>query len=220
MKRADSFTEAIRRKPYTVILFDEIEKAHPEVFNLLLQVLDDGRLTDGHGRHVDFRNTLMIMTSNIGSTHIQEFLQEREERPVHWAAERTTLKDKVLEDLKSFFKPEFLNRVDEILVFNALTRELLRRIVDIQVNRMKRYLKQQHVDIVLTDGAKDRLAEIGFDPIYGARPLKRCIQREVLNPLAMKLLDGTFQKGDILEVDFKEDKAAFTRTGTREETAP
>jgi ATP-dependent Clp protease ATP-binding subunit ClpB len=213
-------TEAVRRKPYAVILFDEIEKAHPEVFNLLLQVLDDGRLTDGHGRHVDFRNAVMIMTSNIGSAHIQEFLQQREERPVHWAVEDTTFKDKVMEELRAFFKPEFLNRVDETIVFNPLARELLRRIVDIQLKRMKRYLRQQHIDLALTDRAKDRLAELGYDPVYGARPLKRSIQKEVLNPLALKLLDGTFRKGDVLEVDFVKDRAVFTRTGeAREEVA-
>ena len=198
-------TEAVRRKPYSVILFDEIEKAHPEVFNLLLQLLDDGRLTDGHGRVVDFRNTVIILTSNIGSVHIQELLEGRKKRPrVYWGPpgeNEEELKDKIMQDLKAHFKPEFLNRVDEIIIFNPLTSELLKQIVDIQTNRMKRYLLEKGIDITLTARAKERLAEMGFDPVYGARPLKRVIQREVLNPLAVKLLEGGFKEGDIVEVD-------------------
>lgn len=197
-------TEAVRRKPYSVILFDEIEKAHPEVFNTLLQVLDAGRLTDGHGRHVDFKNTVLIMTSNIGSTHIQEMLMEHEARPLHWRFDIDDIKHRVMEDLKKFFKPEFLNRVDDILIFNPLTKQLLRRIVDIQAGRMNKYLKQQGLELVLSDRAKDRLAERGFDPVYGARPLKRAIQTEVLNPLASQLLQGGFMKGDVIEADFDE----------------
>ncbi|MEJ2192453.1 MAG: ATP-dependent chaperone ClpB [Nitrospirota bacterium] len=206
-------TEAIRRKPYSVVLFDEVEKAHPEVFNILLQLLDDGRLTDGHGRTVDFRNTVVIMTSNIGSAHIQQMLEETRERPAHWAAHgmQDTLRQRIMEDLRGFFKPEFLNRVDEVVIFNPLTRELLRDIVDIQLKRMKTYLTQQGIDMALTDRAKDWLADIGYDPVYGARPLKRHIQREILNPLAMRLLDGTFQKGDLVEVDVEENKAVFTK---------
>ena len=196
-------TEAIRRRPYAVILFDEIEKAHPEVFNVLLQLLDDGRLTDGHGRTVDFRNTVVIMTSNIGSRHIQEMLTE-------WTDEEQ-LKKGVMEDLKKFFKPEFLNRVDEIITFHALSKELLVRIVDIQINRMKHYLKDKHVDLELTDRAKAFLAETGYDPVYGARPLKRALQKEILNPLAAKLLEGAFEPGDVIEVDIQEGKAVFTK---------
>ncbi len=198
-------TEAVRRKPYSVLLFDEIEKAHPEVFNLLLQILDDGRLTDGHGRVVDFRNTVIILTSNIGSVHIQELLEERRKRPrVYWGPpgeNEEDLKNKILQDLKANFKPEFLNRIDEIIIFNPLTEELLRQIVEIQGNLMKRYLTGKGLDLVLTDRAKKKLAEIGFDPVYGARPLKRAIQREVLNPLATKLLERTFKEGDLVEVD-------------------
>ena len=198
-------TEAVRRKPYSVLLFDEIEKAHPEVFNLLLQILDDGRLTDGHGRVVDFKNTVIILTSNIGSVHIQELLEERRKRPhVYWGPpgeNEEELKGKILQDLKAHFKPEFLNRIDEIIIFNPLTEELLQQIVEIQVNVMKRYLVGRGLDIVLTDRAKKKLAEIGFDPVYGARPLKRAIQREVLNPLATKLLEGSFKEGDVVEVD-------------------
>ncbi len=195
-------TEAIRRRPYAVILFDEIEKAHPEVFNILLQVLDDGRLTDGHGRTVDFRNTVVIMTSNIGSQHIQEMLTE-------WIEEEQIRKG-VMEELKKFFKPEFLNRVDETIIFHALSKELLMKIVDIQINRMKRYLRDKHVDIELTDRTKAFLAEVGYDSLYGARPLKRAIQKEILNPLAGKLLDGTFKTGDLIEVDMDGDNVSFS----------
>jgi ATP-dependent Clp protease ATP-binding subunit ClpB len=208
-------TEAVRRRPYTVILFDEIEKAHAEVFNLLLQLLDDGRLTDGHGRTVDFRNTVVILTSNIGSTHIQELLEQRKRRPVaHWGPpteNEEELKSRVLQDLKAHFKPEFLNRVDEIIIFNPLTQELLRSIVDIQLGKMKRYLTEKGIDLVLTENAKDRLAEMGFDPVYGARPLKRVIQREILNTLAMKLLEGAFVEGDVVEVDFADGGAVLRK---------
>jgi ATP-dependent Clp protease ATP-binding subunit ClpB len=196
-------TEAIRRRPYSVILFDEIEKAHPEVFNILLQVLDDGRLTDGHGRTVDFRNTVVIMTSNIGSQHIQEMMTE-------WTDE-TQIRKGVLGELKSFFKPEFLNRIDEIIIFHPLNRQLLIKIVDIQISRMKKYLKDRHVDIELTDRTKAYLAEVGYDNLYGARPLKRAIQREILNPLATKLLEGVFKAGDTIEVDKDGDAVSFRK---------
>jgi ATP-dependent Clp protease ATP-binding subunit ClpB len=206
-------TEAVRRRPYSVILFDEVEKAHPEVFSLLLQLLDDGRLTDGHGRTVDFRNTVVIMTSNIGSSHIQEILTEREKRPeAYWGKNNNEeLKESVMNELKAFFKPEFLNRVDEIVIFNPLSKELLKQIVEIQVNRMKKYLKDKGVALVLTDAAKERLGEIGYDPVYGARPLKRAIQREVLNPLAVKLLEGAFGEGDVIEVDVEGDALTFRK---------
>ncbi len=201
-------TEAVRRKPYSTLLFDEVEKAHPEVFNLLLQILDDGRLTDGHGRTVDFRNTVLIMTSNIGSTHIQELLTERAKRPVHWAVgNEQALKNRVMEDLKAFFKPEFLNRVDETIIFNPLSKE----IVEIQVRRMKKYLIQKGLDIALTEAAKEYLSDVGYDPVYGARPLKRAIQREILNPLALKLLEGSFAEGDTVEVDLSGERLAFKR---------
>jgi len=196
-------TEAVRRRPYSVILFDEVEKAHPEVFNVLLQLLDDGRLTDGHGRTVDFRNTVVIMTSNIGSQHIQEMLTE-------WADEEQIRKG-VMEDLKSFFRPEFLNRVDEVIIFHPLNRDLLIRIVDIQLGRMKRHLKDRHIDIELTESAKAYLAEIGYDPVYGARPLKRAIQKEILNPLATKLLDGTFREGDVVVADMEDGRVTLRR---------
>jgi len=196
-------TEAVRRRPYSVILFDEVEKAHQEIFNVLLQLLDDGRLTDGHGRTVDFRNTVVIMTSNIGSQHIQEMLTE-------WADEKQIRKS-VMEDLKAFFKPEFLNRVDETIIFHALDRELLKKIVGIQMENMKRYLMEKNIDIELTEGAKAWLAESGYDALYGARPLKRAIQRDILNPLASKLLEGEFSPGDVIEADIKDGLAVFTK---------
>ena len=213
-------TEAVRRKPYSVILFDEVEKAHPEVFNLLLQLLDDGRLTDSHGRTVDFRNAVVIMTSNIGGVHIQEMLKERAKKPAaYWVSSNEELKEKIMEDLKEFFRPEFLNRVDEIIVFNPLTKELLKRIVGIQADRMKKYIKEKNVDIKLTDAAKEYFADIGFDPIYGARPLKRALQREILNILAMKILDKTFREGDTVEVDYKSDKLTFKKLPTAKAAA-
>lgn len=206
-------TEAVRRRPYSVVLFDEIEKAHAEVFNVLLQVLDDGRLTDGHGRTVDFRNSVVIMTSNIGSAHIQELLEERSKRPVAYWGENNgkDIKNKVMEDLKSFFRPEFLNRVDEIIIFNPLSERLLVQIVDIQVERMKKYLHEKKLDIVLTDNAKKFIAQAGYDPVYGARPLKRAIQKEILNPLSLRLLDGAFQEGETVGVDYVDKKIVFTK---------
>jgi len=205
-------TEAVRRKPYSVILFDEVEKAHPEVFNLLLQLLDDGRLTDSHGRTVDFRNSVVIMTSNIGSVHIQEMLKEKAKKPdAYWVSSNEELKERIMEDLQSFFRPEFLNRVDEIIVFNPLTKELLKQIVEIQVSRMKKYIREKNVDIKLTDSAREYFADIGFDPVYGARPLKRALQKEILNLLAMKILDRTFQEGDTVVVDFADEKITFTK---------
>ena len=202
-------TEAIRRRPYAVILFDEVEKANQEVFNVLLQLLDDGRLTDGHGRTVDFRNTVAIMTSNIGSQHIREMMTE-------WSVDEQIRKG-VMDDLKAFFKPEFLNRVDEIIIFNLLSRELLIKIVDIQVERMKRYLKDRRLDLELTEKTKIFLTEVGFDQLYGARPLKRAIQNEILNPLAKSLLDRTFREGDVVLADMEGDKVVFNKKRLRDE---
>ncbi|HTZ19015.1 MAG TPA: ATP-dependent chaperone ClpB [Dissulfurispiraceae bacterium] len=211
-------TEAVRRRPYSVVLFDEVEKAHPEVFNALLQLLDDGRLTDGHGRTVDFRNTVAIMTSNIGSVHIQEILEERAKRPAAYWGENNQqeVKNRVLDDLKSFFRPEFLNRIDEIVIFNSLNMSLLKQIVDIQVGRMKKYLYEKKIDIVLTEEAKASLAKAGYDPVYGARPLKRAIQNEILNPLAMKLLERAFSEGDVIEVDYVNGKMVFSKVDVAE----
>jgi ATP-dependent Clp protease ATP-binding subunit ClpB len=151
------------------------------------------------------------MTSNIGSVHIQELLEVRAKKSVHWSADNDRdLKQRVMEDLKGFFRPEFLNRVDDIIIFNPLTRELLKNIVEIQVRRMKKYLRERKVDIVLTDAAKEYVAAIGYDPVFGARPLKRAIQREILNALALKLLDGTFTEGQVVEVDYADNAVVFT----------
>ncbi|MEW6409412.1 MAG: ATP-dependent chaperone ClpB [Nitrospirota bacterium] len=193
-------TEAIRRRPYSVILFDEVEKAHPEVFNLLLQLLDDGRLTDGHGRTVDFKNTVVIMTSNIGSQYIQDLRRKDEEE----------MRRRVMDALRKDFRPEFLNRVDEIIIFHALDTEQLKQIVEIQIGRLKRYLADRRIDIILTDAAKEHIARAGYDPVYGARPLKRAIQREILNPLATKILEGEFVEGDTVEVDMHREGLIFT----------
>ncbi len=194
-------TEAVRRRPYTVVLFDEIEKAHPEVFNTLLQLLDDGRLTDGHGRTVDFKNTVVIMTSNVGT----EFLDGRD------ATTDEQQRDLVLTALRQHFRPEFLNRVDEIIIFHGLTKEHLMEIVDIQVRRLQALLADRQLDIELTDAAKVYLAEEGYDPAYGARPLKRVIQRQVQDPLALGLLRGDFGEGDRVRVDLQNDRLTFER---------
>jgi ATP-dependent Clp protease ATP-binding subunit ClpB len=176
-------TEAVRRRPYSVLLLDEIEKAHADVFNVLLQLLDDGRLTDGHGRTVDFRNTVVIMTSNVRS-----------------AAE-----------LRERFRPEFLNRIDEVVVFEALTREQLAAIVELQVERLRARLAERKLGLELTEAAKEAVAEAGWDPAYGARPLKRALQRLVENPLALKLLEGEFAEGDTVRVDARAGELVFEK---------
>jgi ATP-dependent Clp protease ATP-binding subunit ClpB len=194
-------TEAVRRKPYSVVLFDEIEKAHPEVFNALLQLLDDGRLTDGHGRTVDFKNAVVIMTSNVGT----EFLDGRQ------ATTDEQRRELVMAALRQNFRPEFLNRVDEIIIFHGLTREQLADIVDIQVARLQRLLADRQLEIELTSSAKALLAEKGYDPTYGARPLKRVIQREVQDPLALHMLQGVFGDGDRIRVDVRDGRLTFER---------
>jgi ATP-dependent Clp protease ATP-binding subunit ClpB len=192
-------TEAVRRRPYSVILFDEIEKAHPEVFNALLQILDDGRLTDGHGRTVDFKNTIVIMTSNIGSQYIAEVTDEKQ------------MRERVLEALRLHFKPEFLNRVDDILIFHRLSKEQLREIVILQVARLRRLLAERQLGLELTDKARDFLAEAGYDPVYGARPLRRAIQHHLQDKLAPMLLEGKFQEGDTILVDADAEGLTFQR---------
>jgi ATP-dependent Clp protease ATP-binding subunit ClpB len=184
-------TEAIRRRPYAVLLFDEIEKAHGDVFNILLQLLDDGRLTDGHGRTVDFKNTVVIMTSNIASAQILSYKGKDYDR----------MKDQALEVLRGHFRPEFLNRVDEIVVFHPLTKEQLRPIVDIQLVRLRQRLEERKIELELTDKARDYLADHGYDPVYGARPLRRMIQRELETTLARKLLLGEIRDGSRVTVD-------------------
>jgi ATP-dependent Clp protease ATP-binding subunit ClpB len=192
-------TEAVRRRPHSVVLLDEIEKAHPEVFNVLLQLLDDGRLTDGHGRTVSFRNTVVIMTSNVGSQWIKEL----------GGHDEAEMRRRVLEALSEQFRPEFLNRIDEVIIFHSLGMEQLVQIVDIQLRHLQSLLDDRKVKLVLTDEAKRRLADKGFDPIYGARPLKRVMQKELQDPLALKLLEGEFRDGDTIQVDFKDDKFVF-----------
>jgi ATP-dependent Clp protease ATP-binding subunit ClpB len=195
-------TEHVRRKPYSVILMDEVEKAHPEVFNILLQVLDDGRLTDGHGRTVDFRNAVIVMTSNLGSHRIQELAGE---------AQYETMKSEVMQIVGQHFRPEFINRIDETVVFHPLGREHIRKIVDIQLGYLRRRLVERELGINLSQAALDRLGEAGFDPVYGARPLKRAIQQQVENPLAQGILRGEFSAGDVIEVDAGEEGLSFRR---------
>jgi ATP-dependent Clp protease ATP-binding subunit ClpB len=203
-------TEAVRRRPYRVILFDEIEKAHQEVFNVLLQVLDDGRLTDSQGRTVSFRNTVVIMTSNIGSRHLMSLDEETIEGP-GWSAAR----ERVLEDLRAHFRPELLNRIDEVIVFTPLTRAELRAIVDLMIGRLSRRLAERDLRLSVTDAARDLLGREGFDPQYGARPLRRTIQSLVENPVSSGILAGVYPPGSVIEVDAEGDTIAVRRAPER-----
>ncbi len=196
-------TEAVRRRPYSVILMDEVEKAHPEVFNILLQVLDDGRLTDGHGRTVDFRNTVVIMTSNMGSNEIQELAGEEN---------YDRMKAAVMAIVTQHFRPEFINRIDDIVVFHPLVRDQLHRIAEIQMGYLRQRLIARDMDLQIEPPALDRLAEAGFDPVYGARPLKRAIQTQIENPLAQEILAGRFGPGDIIVVDLSDGELVFRRS--------
>jgi ATP-dependent Clp protease ATP-binding subunit ClpB len=195
-------TEAVRRRPYSVVLLDEVEKAHPDVFNVLLQVLDDGRLTDGQGRTVDFRNTVIIMTSNLGSQTIQEMSGEE-----HYQE----MKEAVMESVRTQFRPEFINRLDEIVVFHPLSNDQIRAIAKIQIGYLQKRLSDHEMALEVTDAALDRLGEAGFDPVYGARPLKRAIRQQLENPLAQDILAGHFGAGDIIEVDRVEDRLIFRK---------
>jgi ATP-dependent Clp protease ATP-binding subunit ClpB len=192
-------SEAVRRRPYSVVLFDEIEKAHHDVFNVLLQVLDDGRITDGQGRTVDFKNTVIIMTSNIGSQYIMEDLpkEERDRR--------------VTEALRAHFRPEFLNRVDEIIIFDRLNDRQITKIVDFQLKRLLQRLGDRKISLELSDDAKRFLVKEGYDPAYGARPLRRVIQREILDPLSLEILDGKFQEGDRISVHAADGHLTFDK---------
>jgi ATP-dependent Clp protease ATP-binding subunit ClpB len=192
-------TEAVRRRPYSVVLFDEIEKAHPEVFNVLLQILDDGRMTDGHGRTVDFKNTIIIMTSNVGSQYIQELGMR----------DRPEMERRVMDTLRSTFKPEFLNRIDEIIIFHNLTPEQIGAIVEIQLERLRKRLEDRKIELRLSEAAKKLLARKGFDPVYGARPLKRAIQQSIENPLALEILKGRFPEGSTVLADAEGDRIVF-----------
>lgn len=203
-------TEAVRRRPYSVILLDEIEKAHPEVFNTLLQILDDGRLTDGHGRTVDFKNTIVVMTSNLGTAHLQK-VAVGFARTEEGLSNYNEMKKVVMSELKRAFRPEFLNRIDEIIIFHPLTLGDIKKIVDIQIGYLKRRLAEKKISLILSQGAKEFLAKEGFDPNFGARPLKRVIQREIQNPLGLKILEGEFKEGDCVEVDYTGDKIVFLK---------
>ena len=194
-----ALTEAVRRKPYTVILFDEVEKAHPDVFHILLQVLEDGRLTDGKGRTVDFRNAVVILTSNIGSHWIQELSGKGED----------AVRGKVMEELRREFRPEFLNRLDEIVLFRSLGKEDLARIIAIMLRELNVRLADRRIAVTLTDAARERLATIGYDPTYGARPLRRAIQKHLQDPLALRILKGEYREGDSVVVD-EDGKSGFS----------
>ena len=195
-------TEAVRRRPYSVILLDEVEKAHQDVFNVLLQVLDDGRLTDGQGRTVDFRNTVIIMTSNLGSQVIQQYVGEKN---------YTQMKSAVMEIVQEHFRPEFINRIDDIVVFHPLGTAQIRSIVDIQLGFLRKRLQERNMDLALDDSARDLLGEAGFDPVYGARPLKRAIQQQIENPLAQRILQGSFGPGDRIQVSTREGHLVFEK---------
>jgi ATP-dependent Clp protease ATP-binding subunit ClpB len=197
-EEAGQLTEAVRRRPYSVVLFDEVEKAHPEVLNVLLQLLDDGRLTDGKGRTVDFKNTVVIMTSNLGSQFMTREIDEG-------------IRRQVMDTLRDHFRPEFLNRIDEIIFFHALDREHLKKIIDIQIAQLVKRLEERKIHVVLTDAAKEKLVREGYDPVYGARPLKRTIQRLVLDPLALRVLEGDFLEGDTIAVDAGREGLVFEK---------
>jgi ATP-dependent Clp protease ATP-binding subunit ClpB len=195
-------TEQVRRKPYSVILLDEVEKAHPDVFNVLLQVLDDGRMTDGQGRTVDFKNTVLVMTSNLGSHDIQRMTGQ----------DYDLIKEAVMGEVRKNFRPEFVNRIDEIVVFHSLDRQHIASIARIQLKRLEQRLAAQEMKLEVSDAALAEIAKAGFDPVYGARPLKRAIQQQIENPVARLVLEGRFGPKDIVPVDFRGGKFSFERT--------
>jgi ATP-dependent Clp protease ATP-binding subunit ClpB len=195
-------TETVRRKPYSVLLLDEVEKAHPDVFNILLQVLDDGRLTDGHGRTVDFRNTVIVMTSNLGSDSIQNMGDD---------AHYDEMRDAVMEVVRRHFRPEFINRIDEVVVFHGLRQAQIRAIAEVQIGLLRQRLAEQRMGLEISTPAVDKLGEAGFDPVYGARPLKRAIQAYLETPLAQALLEGRFTAGDTVKVDVADGQFVFTK---------
>ncbi len=191
----------MRLRPYPAVLFDEIEKAHPDVFNVLLQILDDGRLTDGHGRTVDFKNTVVIMTSNVGTQHIRKQASLGFQLAASERGEREHTQSLIMDEMKRTFRPEFLNRVDEIIIFDPLSKEQIKQIVDLLINQLRSRLREQKVELEITEAAKEWLSKAGFDPMYGARPLRRTIQRQVENQLSKRLLAGVFREGDTVVVD-------------------
>ncbi|MFG1489122.1 AAA family ATPase, partial [Oceanospirillum sp. HFRX-1_2] len=194
-------TETVRRKPYSVVLLDEVEKAHPDVFNILLQVLEDGRLTDGQGRTVDFRNTVIVMTSNLGSDVIQAYGGKDEQYD--------EMKDKVMEVVGGHFRPELINRIDEVVVFHSLGRDAVKGIARIQLQRLQQRLDERELTIDLTEEALEQLVDVGFDPVYGARPLKRALQRWIENPLAQEILSGKFAPGHTIKVEVRDGELVF-----------
>jgi ATP-dependent Clp protease ATP-binding subunit ClpC len=217
---AGGLTEQVRRRPYSVVLFDEIEKAHPEVLNVLLQVMEDGRLTDGHGRTVDFRNTVIIMTSNLGTAQdTRASFGFGSERPSS-EAERDRLHKNVEKALQGFFRPEFLNRVDEIIVFEPLTETELRQIVDIMLREVEERLAERQVSLTLTDAAKEALVKEGYDRVFGARPLRRTVERRIENALSKRILGGEFAEGDHVTVDYTDGEYVFTKTTSPEVREP
>ncbi|HUP28158.1 MAG TPA: AAA family ATPase, partial [Chloroflexia bacterium] len=205
-------SEPVRRRPYSVVLFDEIEKAHPDVFNVFLQILDDGRLTDSQGRTVDFKNTILIMTSNIGSQYIVDLGPGQEEE----------IRSRVTEALRTHFRPEFLNRIDDVVIFQQLSLAELSRIVDLQLERVRKRLAERHITLEVTPAAVEMLGNEGFDPVYGARPLKRVIQHRVLDQLAIEMLDGAIRDGDTVIVDVSDGKITVTSSSlkTTDEAEP
>jgi ATP-dependent Clp protease ATP-binding subunit ClpB len=203
-EEAGQLTEGVRRRPYTVVLFDEVEKAHPEVLNVLLQLLDDGRLTDSKGRTVDFKNTVVIMTSNLGSQFLAD--QSNDDGAITEGTRR-----QVLEALRAHFRPEFLNRIDDIIFFHSLARSHMKQIIDIQLAGLVRRLGERKIHVILSDAAKDQLVREGYDPAYGARPLKRTIQRRVLDPLALRVLEGDFAEGDTVHIDADHETLKFEK---------
>jgi ATP-dependent Clp protease ATP-binding subunit ClpC len=208
-------TEQVRRRPFSVVLFDEIEKAHPEIFNALLQILDDGRLTDAQGRAVDFKNAVIIMTSNVGAPLLEKevaigFKPTPDERQVFETA-YARMKEHITEELRRTFRPEFLNRIDEVIIFRPLTSDQLKAIVDILIARVQRELRGQNMGLELTEAAKDLLAKEGFDPTFGARPLRRTIQRFIEDQLSDELLRGNFSTGDTVVVDARDGRLVFER---------
>jgi len=210
-------TELVRRKPYSVVLLDEVEKAHPDVFNILLQVLDDGRLTDGQGRTVDFKNTVIVMTSNLGSDVIQqmanqEVLSSEDEQNSSESDSYTLMKAAVMAKVGTHFRPEFINRIDDSVVFKPLGKPEIRQIAEIQLHVLNKRLAENDINIEFSEAALDLIGAEGFDPVYGARPLKRAIQSELENPLAQKLLAGDFASGDTIKVEVHEGSIVFTKT--------
>jgi ATP-dependent Clp protease ATP-binding subunit ClpB len=201
-------TEAVRRRPYSCVLFDEVEKAHPDVFNILLQVLDEGHLTDSKGRQVDFKNTVLIMTSNIGSQHILDY---QIQAAAHGDESYEVMKEKVLDALRQHFRPEFLNRIDETVVFHALRQSELKQIVDLMVKQLNRRLEDRKIRLEPNEEAKEWLSREGYDPLYGARPLKRLIQREIENPLSLQMLEGKFADGDTILIGVEDDDLTFAK---------